>query len=276
MLTFWRRYRRNHAAMFGLVVVVAFLLLAFFGPLLAPADPFSVGQETLRPPQGGFLMGTDSLGRDTLSQFIYGSRVSLGVGFLAAGLGMVIGIVMGSISGYYGGRVDSFLMRITEAFQVMPTFILALVVVAILGSGLDRVIIVIGVLSWPSAARVIRSQFLSLKQHEFVEAARSVGMRPRSIIFGEILPNALPPAIVILSLDVAQAILFEAGLSFLGVGDPDVMSWGTMLHEAQRFLAQAWWLAVFPGAAIFLVVLGFNLVGDGISEAQDPRLGERR
>lgn len=274
MSDFWARYRRNPSAMFGLVVVGAFLLIAVVGPYLAPADPFAVGQSTLLPPQSGFLMGTDSLGRDTWSQFIHGTRVSLVVGLLAAALGMLIGVVVGAISGYYGGRVDAFLMRVTEACQIMPRFILALVIVAMLGSGLEKVIIVIGALSWPSAARLIRAEFLSLKQHEFVEAARSVGVRPRAIIFREILPNALPPAIVIASLDVAQAILLEAGLSFLGIGDPAVMSWGTMLHEAQRFLSQAWWLALFPGAAIFLVVLGFNLMGDGINEAQNPRLGE--
>lgn len=272
MRDFWIRYRHSPSAVFGLAVVLLFLLVAIFSSLLAPADPFAISPRTIQAPHGGNLMGTDSLGRDTFSQFIHGTRVSLAIGFLAAALGMLIGVIVGAIAGYYGGRVDAFLMRVTEAFQVMPRFILALVIVAMLGSGLNRIIIVIGLLSWPPAARLIRAQFLSLKQQEFVEAARAIGVRPRAIIFREILPNALPPAIVIASLDVAHAILLEAGLSFLGLGDPSVMSWGTMLHQAQRFLTQAWWLSVFPGAAILLVVLGFNLIGDGINEAQNPRL----
>lgn len=274
MRSFWIRYRKSPSAVAGLVVVLLFTVMAVFAPTLAPRTPFSLAHQSLLSPGGEAWMGTDSLGRDTWSQFVYGARISLIIGFLSAGLGMVVGVIVGSVSGYYSGRLDALLMRVTEAFQVMPRFILALVVVAMLGTGIDKIILVIGFLSWPPAARVIRAEFLSLKRQEFVEAAHSIGVRTRSVIFREILPNALPPVIVVASLDVAQAILLEAGLSFLGLGDPSVMSWGTMLYQAQRFLAQAWWLSVFPGLGIFMVVLGFNLVGDGVNEAQNPRLRE--
>lgn len=274
-MDFWRRFRRNRAALFGVAVVGVFGLVALLAPALAPVDPFAISRASFQPPGDAYLMGTDALGRDVFSQFVYGAQVSLTVGLLAAAVAIAIGIVVGATSGFYGGRLDAVLMRITEMFQVMPRFILALVVVALLGGGLDRIIAVIGILSWPPVARLVRAQFLSLKEQEFVEAARSIGVSHPRIMFSEILPNALPPAIVAGSLDVAQAILLEASLSFLGLGDPNAMSWGTMLQEAQRYLRQAWWLSAFPGAAVFLTVLGFNLVGDGLNDALNPRLRER-
>jgi peptide/nickel transport system permease protein len=274
-MDFWRRFRRNRAAVFGLGVVGLFGLVALLAPALASVDPFAISRASFQPPGEAYLMGTDALGRDVFSQLVHGARVSLTVGLLAAAVAIAIGIVVGATSGFYGGRLDAVLMRITEMFQVMPRFILALVVVALLGGGLDRIIAVIGILSWPPAARLVRAQFLSLKEQEFVEAARSIGVSRPRIVVSEILPNALPPAIVAGSLDVAQAILLEASLSFLGLGDPNAMSWGTMLQEAQRYLRQAWWLSAFPGAAVFLTVLGFNLVGDGLNDALNPRLRER-
>lgn len=266
----------NRGAALGSVVIGTFVLAAALAPVLAPYGPFEIsGPPLLAPRSDGHVLGTDFLGRDTLSQVLYGARVSLLVGLLAAAVSLTVGTIVGSLAGYIGGGTDSALMRLTEAFQVLPNFLVALVVVAVIGPGAGRVILVIGLLAWPPTARLVRSQFLSLREQEFVQAARVVGVgRPR-IMWGEVLPNAMPPAIAVASLDVARAILLEAGLSFLGLGDPDVLSWGIMLKEAGRFLQTAWWLSVFPGVAIFVVVIAFNLIGDGITDALNPRLRRR-
>ncbi len=188
---------------------------------------------------------------------------------------MIIGVIVGAFSGYVGGRVDGILMRITEYFQIVPSFFLALIMVTLLGGSIWNVVIVIAVLSWPRVARLIRAQFLSLKEKEFIEAARAVGESTGYIIFGEILVNALPPAIVNSSLEVGRAIIVEAGLSFIGLGDPNKVSWGYLLRNAQEFLRSAWWMAVFPGVCIFLLVTALNLVGDGLNDVLNPRLKER-
>jgi peptide/nickel transport system permease protein len=193
----------------------------------------------------------------------------------AAAAATTLGIAVGGLAGYYGGRVDALLMRTSELFQILPQFILALLIVALFGSGLEKVIFVIAILGWPLTARLVRAEFLSLKQREFVEAARALGTSDLGIGLRVLLPNALPPAIVAGSLGVAQAILLEAGLSFFGLGDPNRMSWGLMLNNAQGFLRRAWWMSLFPGAAIALAVLAFNLFGDGINDALNPRLEER-
>jgi peptide/nickel transport system permease protein len=216
-------------------------------------------------------MGTDDLGRDILSGVLWGARVSIAVGLLAALTSTVIGVVIGAAAGFYGRTLDDVLMRVTEFFLVIPRFFLVLVMVALFGNSVWHVILVIGILSWPVTARLVRVEFLSLREKEFVEGSRAVGASDPRIILRHILPNAFPPIVVSGSLQIARAILMEAGLSFLGLGDPNQASWGVMLYNAQRFLRQAWWTAAFPGLAIFFIVMGFNLVGDGLNDALNPR-----
>lgn len=271
----WRRYSKGRAAVLGLVIVVVTLFLALAAPLLAPYPPGAVSRQQLLAPSALHPMGTDNVGKDVLSGVLYGARVSLAVGLLAALTSFTVGVLVGSLAGYYGGVIDQVLMRVTEFFQVMPRFFLALLVVALLGSGLGKTIAVIGLLSWPAVARIVRGQFLALKEREFVESAHAIGFRDSYIILSEILPNALPPAIVQGTLDVAQAILLEAGLSFFGLGSPGTPSWGEMLNRAQPYLRSAWWMSVFPGLAIFANVLAFNLVGDGLNDLMNPELKER-
>ena len=219
-------------------------------------------------------MGTDDLGRDLFSGVLYGTRTSLLLAILVSALSGAIGIAVGSTAAWQGRRVDDALMRFTEFVQIVPRFFLAVVFVALLGPGLDRLVLLLGLTSWPWIARVVRAEVLSLKEREFVEAARSLGAGHVRVLLREVLPNALPPVVVVVSLGAARVILIEAGLSFLGLGDPDVVSLGYLANNAQRFLRVAWWLAAFPGAAIALAVLGLNLVGDGLNDALNPR-GER-
>lgn len=270
---FWRRYQRSRAAVLGLVIIVGLGLVAVFAPWLAPYEPTATSLEDLRRPGSpGHPLGTDDLGRDILSGVIWGTRVSLIVGITAAATAVFIGIVIGALAGYYGRWVDAILMRITELFQTIPRFVLALLVVALFGRGLEKLVLVIGLLAWPQAARLVRGQFLAQKSAAYVDAARALGMRPWRIIFSEVLPNVLAPVVVLGSLDVAQAILLEASLGFFGLGDPNLVSWGGMLNAAQAYLREAWWMSVFPGLGIALAVIGFNLIGDGLNDAINPRL----
>jgi len=275
MKDFWARFCKNRAAVLGLFITTLFVLMAIFGSCVAPYDPWAIQQETLIKPCTKYLMGTDHLGRDIYSGVLYGARVSIIVGLTSAITATVFGIVIGGVAGYSRGIVDDLLMRVTDFFLVIPTFFLVLVLAALFGSNIGNVILVIGGLSWPPTARLVRSQFLSLREQEFVEAARSIGLKDFWIVFGEILPNALSPAIVNGTLLVARAILIEAGLSFLGLGDPNLISWGTQLYNAQHILREAWWSAFFPGMAIFFTVLGTNLIGDGINDALNPKLKEK-
>jgi len=272
---FLRRYKRNRPAVVGLGIVLFFTAVALLASQIAPYDPFKIAiAQVFESPNANFPMGGDSLGRDVLSGVIYGARVSLIIGFFAASTSAMIGILVGSIAGFFGGKVDALLMRITEIFQTVPAFFMALVLVSLFGSSVWNVIILLGVLSWPRTARLIRAEFLTLKEREFVEASRAVGARNTEIIFGEIMPNALAPVIVDTSMEVGRAILTEAGLSFLGLGDLNQISWGMMLNNAQPYLRSAWWMAVFPGSCIFILVLALNLVGDGLNDALNPRLKE--
>ncbi len=216
-------------------------------------------------------MGTDDLGRDVLTGVIYGARTSLLVGLAVAGMAALIGAAVGILSAYRGGWADDALMRLTEFFQVLPRFFLAVIAIALFGSGLDRVILVLGLTSWPMIARIVRAEVLSLRERDFVLAARALGARDRNIMWRHILPNVLPPLVVTASLLVGEAILVEAGLSFLGLGDPNMVSWGYMLDQARAFMRVAWWTAFFPGLAITLTVLGINLAGDGLNDAWNPR-----
>jgi peptide/nickel transport system permease protein len=270
-----RQFRKNRAAEISLYLIIGFIVTAVLAEALSPYDPFTLGDDTLLGPSAGHWMGTDDLGRDTLSRVIYGARVPLLVGFLATATSMLLGILIGSFSGYFGGRTDVILMRVTEYVLVVPRFFLALLVVAMLGTGVMKIVLVIGLLGWPEVARVVRAQFLTLREREFVLAARAIGASHIKVIFSEILPNAIPPAVVVASILVARAILLEAGLSFLGLGDPNLISWGSLLSEAQERIGASVWLALFPGMALSLLVLCVNLFGDGINDVLNPKLGKR-
>ena len=273
---FWKRYRKNTAGVVGMAIVAFLAIVALSADMIAPVDPRSLGPGSFLPPSYQHLMGADDLGRDIFSGVVYGSRISLIVGLLTAGASTIIGILIGGFSGYYGGRIDDLLMRLTEFFQVVPRFFLALVIIALFGSNIWNVILVLAILSWPMTARLFRAEVLRLRSQDFVMAARAIGCNDIRIIFGHILPNAIAPIIVNTSLQIAYAIILEASLSFLGLGDPAMMSWGVMLFNAQQFLRRAWWLATFPGTAIFLAVLGFNLLGDGLNDVLNPRLKDRK
>lgn len=272
---FWKAFRRSAPGVAGLGIVAAMLLVALTAGMIAPRSPTALSRDSLQTPGPRHWMGTDDLGRDILAGVVYGARLSLLVGFLTAGASTLIGICVGGIAGYYGGKLDDLLMRLTEFFMVVPRFFLALVIVALFGASLWGIILVLTILSWPTTARLFRAEILRLKGQEYVLAARAMGSSDHRILVGQLLPNALSPVIVSVSVQVAYAIILEAGLSFLGLGDPANRSWGVMLSNAQQFLRQAWWMATFPGLAIFLAVLGFNLIGDGVNDALNPRLRTR-
>jgi peptide/nickel transport system permease protein len=270
----WRRFCRNRLALIGLALLIATVLMALLAPLVFPEGPFRIAGGRLTPPGADHWLGTDHLGRDVLAGVLYGARTSFMVGFLSVIMALAIGIVVGALAGYYGGWIDDVLMRITEIFQVMPRFFLALLVVAMFGANIWGIIFVIGILNWAEIARLLRAEYLTLRERPFITAARAYGAPNFQIIVREILPNALSPIIVAASLQVASAVLLEASLSFLGVGDPNVMSWGTMLNSAQQYLRLAWWSATFPGLAICLMTLGIALISDGLNDALNPRLKE--
>lgn len=255
----------------GLTLTSVALLTALLAPMLAPADPFALSGPPLAPPSPDHLMGTDALGRDLLSAVLYGARTSLLVAAAVGALAFALGAGVGLVSGYRGGRLDDLLMRATELVQVLPRFFLAIVAIALFGPGLDRIVIVLGVTSWPVLARVVRSEALSLRSLDFVRAAEASGASAPRIIFRELLPNALPSALVVLGLLLGQVLLIEASLGFLGLGDPNVVSWGGLAGQAQSYLRVAWWLPLFPGLAIAATVLGFNLLGDALSDALGGR-----
>ncbi len=275
MTDFWRRFLRSRPGVVGLVLVLALVALALAAPGLALRPPLQTSPAAFRAPGPETVLGTDNLGRDVWAGLLYGARVSLTVGICSAGLAALIGIVVGGLAGLHGGRLDAALMRVSEIMQTIPQFFLALLIVALTGRGLWKIIGVLAILGWPLTARLVRAEFLSLKQREFVEAARAIGMPDLAIGLRVILPNALSPVIVAATLGVAEAILLESGLSFFGLGDPNLMSWGLMLQNAQGFLRRAWWMAVFPGLAIFVAVLAFNVFGDGLNDALNPRLRQR-
>jgi peptide/nickel transport system permease protein len=271
----WSRFRRNKLSVIGLVIVILALIAGLAAPLVAPYGPFELVGTRLVPPQAKHLFGTDHLGRDIFSGVLYGTRTSLQVGFLAVTLSVALGIVIGAIAGYYGRHLDDILMRLTEIFQVMPRFFLALIIVAMFGADLWGTIFVIGILSWAEIARLVRAEFLTLRERGFVMAARAYGASDRQIIFHEILPNALTAVIVAASLQVPSAILLEASLSFIGAGDPSVMSWGRMLNNAQQYMREGWWTAIFPGLAISITAMGLALLADGINDFLNPRLRQK-
>ncbi len=267
-----RRFVGNRLAVVGATSFTFMVLVALAAPVLAPGSPFDINGERLLPPGAGHPFGTDNLGRDVFAGVVHGARTSLTVGIVSVFFSATIGIAVGALAGFFGGRVDDLTMRVTEVFLVIPRFFLALIFVALFGANLAALIVVIAILSWPEIARLLRAEYLSLKQRQFVEAARASGAGTMRLIFREILPNALTPVVVSAALQVASVILLEAGLSFLGLGDPNAMSWGTMLNNSQEFIRRAWWMAVFPGVAIFLTTFGLSLVADGLNDALNPRL----
>ncbi len=261
-----RRLLRRPAGLAGLLLTGVFVLVGVLAPLLAPYDPFAVVGPSLSPPTLAHPMGTDALGRDLLSAVVFGTRTSLIVASLVGLLVVIIGVAVGAASSWWGGWADDVLMRLTELFQVLPRFFLAVVVAAFFGAHLGLLIAVLGLTSWALLARVVRAEVLSLKQRDFVEAARAAGASDTRLVVREILPNALPVAIAFLGLVLAQVLLIEASLGFIGLGDPNVMSWGYLAGQAQRFLRVAWWMSVFPGLAIAVAVLGLNLLSDALTD----------
>ncbi|BBK41890.1 ABC transporter permease [Allostella vacuolata] len=275
MIAFWHLFRRNRAAVFGLALLGLVLLLAAAGPLFYPESAFKLVDKPFQAPFGHWLLGTDMLGRDVLAGLVHGARTSLLIGLVATFVAATFGVVMGGLAGYYGGWIDDLLMRTTELFQTIPSFIFAIVLVAVLSPSIESVVIAIAVVSWPAMARLVRGEFMALRGREFVQASVAQGMSDAKIILVQILPNCLSPIIVTGSLMVATAILIESGLSFLGLGDPNVMSWGFMIGAGRGVLRSAWWLCAIPGLAILLTVLAINLVGEGLNDALNPRLRER-
>jgi peptide/nickel transport system permease protein len=267
-----RRAWGRVAGSLGVGITGVLITVALLASRLAPGDPFASVAAPLQPPSGLHLMGTDDLGRDLFSGVVHGARTSLVVAGAVTVLALLLGVTVGAISGWRGALVDDLLMRLTEFVQVVPRFFLAVVVIALFGPGLDRLVLLLGLTSWPLIARVVRAEVWSLKTRDFIEAARSLGAPAARILCREILPGVLPAAIVVASVNAAGVILLEAGLSFLGLGDPHVVSWGYLANNAQRFLRVAWWMVLFPGAAIALAVLGFNLAGDALSDALNRQL----
>ncbi len=268
----WFMFAANRAALLGLVLGVLITLLTIFGPSIYPTDPFEMVGAPMSPPGEELLLGTDYLGRDILAGIVYGARTTVLVGFSATLFTVVIGIIIGVLAGFYGGWVENLLMRITEFFQVLPGLLLAMVLVALFSPSLPTIIFAIGVVSWPPVARLTRAEFLKIKQREFVLAERAIGAGNWSIMWKIILPNSLPPLIVAGTLGVGVAILFEAALSFLGLGDPNTYSWGYMIGASRDFIWDTWWAVTFPGVAIFLTVLSISLIGDGLNDAFNPKL----
>jgi len=269
----WRKMKANKSALFGLFIILFFTLLAIAAPILPIPDPLATSWSAIRKaPSAAHWLGTDDIGRDILSRMIFGARASLMAGVFSVAIAVGIGVPFGLVAGYFGGWVDIVISRITEAFLAMPFLITAIALAAFLGPSLVNAMIAIGLSAMPIFVRLTRGQVLSVKTEDYVEGARSVGLGHLDIMLRYILPNVMPPIIVQATLTIATAIIAEASLSFLGLGQqPPAPSWGSMLNIAKNFLSQAPWMAMWPGAAIFLVVIGFNLLGDGLRDALDPR-----
>jgi peptide/nickel transport system permease protein len=262
---------RSPGGVLGIGLTLALLCTALLADVIAPTDPFASVAAPLSPPSRAHVLGSDDLGRDVFSGVVHGARTSFVISLAVTILAAVIGIVVGAVAGYRSGGIDDVLMRGTEAVQIVPRFFLAVVVVALFGPGLDRVVLVLGLSSWPATARVVRAETLSLARREFVGAARALGASTPRILLTHVLPNALPAALVVVSLNAASVILLEAGLGFIGLSDPRAVSLGYLANNAQRFLRVAWWMAVFPGVTIALAILGLNLLGDAIADAGHPQ-----
>lgn len=269
-------FMKNHAAVAALVVLILIVLAAIFGPMVYADDPFEMVWAPFSPPGAeGFLLGTDYLGRDLLSLLLSGGRVSIAIGLAAAFMSVFIGITVGALAGFYRGITEEILMRITEFFQVLPTLLFSMVIVALFGASLPMITFAIGIVSWTAVARITRAEFLRIRELEYVTASRASGAKNFKLIFSVILPNALPPIIVQAALMVGSAILFEAGLAFLGLSDPNIASWGQIIGSNRPYILDASFAVTIPGAAIFITVLAISLVGDGLNDALNPKLRQR-
>ncbi len=271
---FFSRLIRDRLAVAGLAIVLGFFVMSLLTPVVAPYDPAAIDVDNiLAPPSARHLFGTDELGRDVFTRMLYGAGISLKVGFVAVGIAVVIGTLLGAVSGYYGGLVDIVIMRLVDIMLCFPSFFLILAVIAFMEPSIFNIMAVIGFTSWMGITRLVRAEFLSLKERDFVLAVKAMGAGAPRIIFGHILPNAMAPVLVAATLGIASAVLTESALSFLGIGvQPPTPSWGNMLTQGQSVLGIAWWLSFFPGMAILVTVLGYNLLGEGIRDAVDPRL----
>ncbi|MGN0932332.1 nickel transporter permease [Falsigemmobacter intermedius] len=270
----WLRFRRNPLAMAGALIVLALVVLAAFAPLIAPHDPIAqdLSQRLLPPGTPGYLMGTDEFGRDILSRIIYGSRVTLYIVAMVAVTAPLFGLLIGTVAGYAGGWVDQVLMRITDIFLAFPKLILALALVAVLGPGIENAVLAIALTSWPPYARMSRAETLTVRNADYIAAVRLQGAGPVRIIWGHVMPMCMSSVVIRVTLDMAGVILTAAGLGFLGLGvQPPLPEWGMMISSGRKFLTDFWWVATMPGLAIFVVSLGFNLLGDGLRDVLDPR-----
>jgi peptide/nickel transport system permease protein len=268
----WRLFLASRYGPIGFALLLLVLVPAIFAPVLAPADPFDLGaQPFLRPGSSGHPLGTDHLGRDVLSQILYGARLSLSVGLVAAGIAAVIGVFIGSISGYFGGWLDILFSRVTDMFLIIPTFFLIIIIVATLGNGILYIMVVIGLTSWPANARLMRAQALTLRERTFVQSLTALGERRHRILLRHIIPNGIQPVIANSTLLIASGVLTEAALSFLGLGDPNRASWGRMIYDGRTSILTAWWPSIFPGIAMIVTVLAFYLLGDGLAYVLTPK-----
>ena len=280
----WAAFRRNRMALLGLGAAVALYLAMLLTPLLAPFDPLSMpafeegGDLGLRlaPPSAVHIMGTDQYSRDVFSRILYGARISLIIVLLAVGISVALGTILGAVAGYLGGIPDAVIMRLLDMFMAFPSIVLLLAIVALFEPSAFLVIAALALTQWPYTTRIVRGEILALKEREFAEAARALAFSRGRVLFRHLLPNAMPSVVVVASLGIGNTIVLEAGLSFLGLGVPsDIPSWGTMVDQGRAYLLDAWWVVTFPGLAIALAVLAFNLLGDGLRDALDPRQGER-
>ena len=273
----WKRFFSNIGALIGVAILVTVIAVALLAPVIYPQGPWQMVQRPFLPPftVDGLPLGTDTLGRDVAAQLAYGARVSLLVGLVSTIVALLIGVPRGAAAGFYGNMVDEGAMRFTEFFQTIPNFALAIVLVAIFQPSLASITLAIAIVSWPPVARLVRAEVMSVRKREFVDAARVAGLTPRLILIAQVLPNTVSPIIVMASLMVATAILLESSLSFLGLGDPNAMSWGYMIGAARTVIRSAWWLSFIPGVAIVVTVLALNLIGEGLNDALNPHLARK-
>lgn len=268
----WHTFFRTPAALVFIPVLVIFTLIAIIGPFFV-VDPVATSYPKLLPPGGEHLLGTDMLGRDYLARVVYGGQISLLVGFSVAVLCMTIGLIIGGLAGYYGGVMDLVMVKVAEFFQVLPGIVLTLIAAAMLGANIWILVAILAITMWPGVARIVRAEAMRISELGYVESARAAGFSGVRIIRSDVIPNLMPPVLVATSMTVGRAILIESGLAYLGIGDPSAPSWGALLNSAQSYMSDAWWLAVFPGGCIFLVVLAVNMLGDALNDAFNPTVG---